>query len=110
MRLPVFPPAELVSMNLTAGLGKLVAVPIIRDTKYRLQYHRKTRRGLLDSLEFIPLIFRNTAQQTQLQLSNRKMTRALTNILSPSSERYFRMRPIDLMARVHVDFLQVSSM
>ena len=29
-------------------------------------------------------------------------------MLSPSSERYFRMRPIDLMARV--DFLQISLM
>ena len=36
------------------------------------------------------------------------MTRALTNIISPSSERYFRKRPIDLIARV--DFLQISLM
>ena len=36
------------------------------------------------------------------------MTRALTNILSPSSERYFGMHPIDLMARV--DFLLIISL
>ena len=35
---PVFPPAELVPMNLTPELGKLIAVAITSDTKYWLQY------------------------------------------------------------------------
>ena len=49
--------------------------------------------SILNLLKFRPL----TPCKTLLQKSNREMTKALTNILNPSYERYFRMRPIDLI-------------